>query len=36
MVASYGPLPSLKGSELCAPMFKVANDGVIMGFKDPY
>ena len=28
-----GPLPSLKGSEPWAPILKVANSGVITGFR---
>ena len=27
----YGHLPSLKGSEPCAPLVEVAHNGVIMG-----
>ena len=31
MGPSYGPSPSLKGSELWAPVLEVVHDGVIMG-----
>ena len=34
MDPQYGPLSSLEGPELWAPVLKVACNGVIMGLKD--
>ena len=32
--SSYGPLASLKRSELWAPVLKLVDDGVLVGWKD--